>query len=378
MTFINSYCIVQLVLNIRNNQSTERKRSYEHFNIPEGALTALVTPFKENKELDLVGLHRLVEFQMSQGISGIVPVGTTGESPLLLEGEHDKIIMETAGISGLFVMPGCGSNNTVEARHYVGVAARNNILAVLLVDPYYIKPPSLWIMNHYLRPIAGEFHDIAVVPYIIPGRTGGKGLMPHDLATLSRELPNICAVKEATGDWNRTEEIRSSVPTDFQIFSGDDDKTFTMMSRRTINACGVISVTSNIAPAAVQAMCQAILKHDNATAEKLRDQLAPLFEIVTVTASRRVVDYSGAESTVEDTFPNPSAIKTAMNVLGMPSGPCRESLGKMTYAGAQKVRDALCKVWLSSHEVLLPIEEFFGVNIEERLANDHLWSSLSC
>jgi 4-hydroxy-tetrahydrodipicolinate synthase len=247
-----------------------------------------------------------------------------------------------------------------------------------MVDPYYIKAPSLWIMDHYLRPIAGEFHDIAVVPYIIPGRTGGKGLQPHDLATLSREFPNICAEKDATGDWERTERVRSLARADFQIFSGDDDRTFTMMSRRTISASGVISVTSNLAPAAVQAMCKAILGHDNATAEKIRDQLAPLFEIVTVTAPRRVVDPFGVESTIEETFPNPSAIKTAMNVLGMPSGPCRESLGKMTQAGAQQVRDALCKVWLSGPEVLNPIKEFFGVNIEERLANDHLWSSLSC
>jgi 4-hydroxy-tetrahydrodipicolinate synthase len=345
--------------------------------IPEGALTALVTPFKENGEIDWFGLRKLIEFQMSQGISGIIPVGTTGETSTLQESEHDKIIRETASINGLFVMPGCGSNNTVEGKHYVGVAARNNAPAVLMVDPYYSKPPSLWIMRYYLRPIAEEFNDLAIVPYIIPGRTGGKGLLPHDLATLSREFPNVCAVKEATGDWNRMEQIRSLAPDDFQIFSGDDEKTFTMMSRRTINACGVISVASNIAPAAVQAMCSAVLNHHNEAAEAIRDKLSPLFEIVTVTAPRTVVDSSGAESVIEDVFPNPSAIKVAMNVLGMPSGPCREPLGKMTSAGMHKVREALSKVWLSSPEILSPIEEFFGINIGERLANEHLWESLS-
>ena len=348
------------------------------FKIPEGALTALVTPFNRNGSINQVGLEQLIGFQISQEISGIVPVGTTGESPTLSEDEHERIIRSALVFKDdVFVMPGCGSNCTREAVNYVNEVAENGGGAVLLVDPYYNGPSSQEIMREYYAPIASTFPEIAIVPYIIPGRTG-CALLPEDLAALSRMFPNICAVKEATGDLQRMARTRELMLSGFQIFSGDDDKTFDMMARRSINACGVISVISNIAPAAVQKMCNAILRKDDGKAEIIRSKLCPLFKAVTVLANRDVFDaFCIPPVTVTDKFRNPLPIKTMMNALGMPAGPCRQPLGKMSIAGVQQVREALVTVWLKDREILEPIEGFFKVNIGQRLTDESLWASLA-
>lgn len=340
--------------------------------IPEGALTALVTPFTENGEVDWQSFCKLIRFQISQGIFGIVPAGTTGESPTFAENEHCKVNSYAIDMScGLFVLAGCGSNCTNEAMRYVRSAAGNGCKAVLLVDPYYNGPSSLELKKEYYGPIARAFPEIAIVPYIIPGRTGCK-LLPEDLAALNKEFSNICAVKEATGDLQNMVKTRSLTSQRFQIFSGDDDKTYEMMLTPAIDACGVISVISNIAPLAVQMMCQAINKGNIAEADRIKNQLDPLFKIVTVLAERMT-----STGTITDKFRNPLPIKTAMNGLGMPAGPCRQPLGKMSQGGAQKVREALKTVWTNSPEVLQPIEGFFSVSIDKQLANDDLWEKLS-
>lgn len=340
--------------------------------IPQGALTALITPFEENGEVDWFGLASLIRFQISQGISGIVPTGTTGESSTLTETEHEKIIYHTLGFSeDVFVLVGCGSNCTAEAMRYIECAIKHKGTAVLLVDPYYNGPSSLELRKEYYGPIAKTFPNITIVPYIIPGRTG-CALLPEDLAALNRELPNILAVKEATGDLTRMSRTRSLTSPVFQIFSGDDNRTFDMMTMPDIHACGVISVVSNIVPAAVQRMCHAILFGNIMVAKRIRDKLDPLFELVTVLAPRTIND-----NTVTDKFRNPLPIKTIMNVLGMPAGPCRQPLGKMSQEGLQKIRDTLSNVWAQSPEILQPIEACFDVNIYKRLEDDELWAKLS-
>lgn len=349
------------------------------YRIPSGALTALITPFtKDRKNVDLVGYAKLNEFQARQGVSGIVPVGTTGESPTLTEDEHHEVNFKALVMnSDLFVLNGCGSNCTLEAMRYVEQVVRAGGGAVLLNDPYYNGPSSLEIRMEYYAPIAKAFPNIIIVPYIIPGRTG-CALFPHDLAILNRDYPNICAVKEATGDLRRMALTRYLTSPEFQIFSGDDDKTFEMMTNPAIKACGVISVISNITPAAVQEMCQAILRGDIATAECVRAKLQPLFEIATVFADRMIWNKdSRIHDVVTDKFRNPLAIKTAMNGLGMPAGPCRPPLGKMSRVGVLKVHSAVSAVWKQSPEVLRPIEEFFNVSILNQLENHELWASLS-
>jgi len=340
--------------------------------IPAGVHTAIITPFDDaTYEIDWDSLGELIEFQISQGVSGIVPAGTTGESATLSEHAHRQIIARALLFQDrTFVLSGCGSNSTREAMSYVEYVSERGGNAALLVDPYYNGPSSLEIRKEYYEPIAKAFPELTIIPYIIPGRTGCQ-LLPLDIAELATDYPNISAVKEATGNIDNMKQIRLLTPRGFKIFSGDDDKTHEMMIRMEISASGVISVVSNIAPATVREMCNALLKGDYIKAGTLRDKLKPLFDIVTVTAERASVAIS-----VSDKFRNPLPIKTAMNLLGMPAGPCRQPLGKMTVNGIEKVRKSLLKVWRESPEILIPIEEFFGVDIEHNLNDNSLWASL--
>lgn len=256
---------------------------------------------------------------------------------------------------------------------YIDIVAEAGGGAVLLVDPYYNRPASLNIRKELYEPIAAAYPEIAIVPYIIPPRTCCK-LYAGDLAVLSRKYPNVLAVKEATGDLANMAKIRLFTSPEFQIFSGDDDLTFKMMTSADIKACGVISVISNIAPAAVQKMCQAVLYGNISRAEEIRKQLEPLFKIVTVTNER-----TECGEVILDKFSNPMPIKTAMNALGMPAGPCRPSLGKMSAEAVQKVREALSIVWKNNPEILQPIESHFNlsIGIDERLKDDSLWKNLA-
>lgn len=345
-----------------------------------GALTALITPIHEDGSVDFIGLKRNVEFQISQGIAGLVPMGTTGESPTLSYREHCRVIRvveENAG--GIFVLAGCGSNSTREALDYVAYAEKAKCPAVLLVDPYYNGPSSLEIAENYYRIVAKAFPDITIVPYIIPGRTGCE-LAVEDLVRLAHELPNLRAVKEATGSRDRMCQTRMLAPEGFSIFSGDDDITYGIMAEPDIIADGVISVISNICPVAVSSMCNALLARDLDEAQKLDKALRPLFSLVTVKADRVVTLgnlSSSLRGVVKDKFRNPLPIKTIMQALGMPAGPCRSPLGKMTKAGIIQVRCALKTVMENNPELLTPIENFYGVRISERLADDATWTALT-
>src|SRR3990170_1005323 len=248
-----------------------------------GCYTALVTPFRSNREVDYEGLQRLVEFQLSQGVSGILACGTTGESPTLDWNEHNKVterVHEYVGSRGLTIA-GTGSNSTQEAIEGTVHATHIGVKAVLLVDPYYNGPSSLEIRREYVEPIARQFPEIQVIPYVIPGRTGTQ-LLPQDIALLNQQYPNVSAVKEATGDLENMKLTRKLCGGNFNILSGDDDKTYAMMTTPEIAATGVISVTSNIAPRAVQDMTHYILDGNIEEAKELAQALQPLFAIVTV------------------------------------------------------------------------------------------------
>lgn len=340
--------------------------------LPIGVMTAIITPFNADKSIDGTGFDQLIRFQHSQGAVGIIPSGTTGESSTLSEVEHDFINSRALILcrGKLFVLGGCGANNTDEAICRVGKFFKAGGRAVLLVDPYYNGPSSLEIRKEYYEPIAKMFPGVAIVPYIIPGRTGCK-LLPGDLAILAKKFPNIVAVKEATGDFANMRMVKHMAPEGFQIFSGDDDKTFDMMDTAGIDACGVISVISNIAPLAVSMMCQALIAGEIEGAKIVRNKLEPLFKLVTIFAP------SDSQEGENDKFRNPLPIKTMMNVLGMPSGPCRRPLGKMSLLGLNKVREGLTFVWRNNPEVLKPIEEFFHVNLDRRLASDRIWAELA-
>jgi len=239
------------------------------------------------------------------------------------------------------------------------------------VDPYYNGPSSLEIRREYVAPVAKAFPQMSVIPYVIPGRTGTQ-LLPEDLALLFSEYPNVCAVKEATGDLGNMARTREVCGEAYDILSGDDDKTFDMMTSPEIGAAGVISVASNIAPKGVQEFAQALLRGDRAEAERLGGALKPLFEIVTVKTEEET-----PHGTVTCRARNPLATKTLMNILGMPSGPCRRPLGKMTKNGLEVVRNTGRTVLETAPEILAPIGEFFGVDVAARLSDDSVLDGLT-
>ncbi|NOX96791.1 MAG: 4-hydroxy-tetrahydrodipicolinate synthase, partial [Nitrospirae bacterium] len=337
----------------------------------EGAWTALVTPFTEERKISWEGLEKNIEFQVSQGISGLVPTGTTGESPPLGWEEHNQVIEKAVEISGkrCSVMAGTGSNSTREALAGTEHAMRIGADAVLLVDCYYNGPSSLELRKEYYGPVAKAFPEIAIVPYIVPGRTG-TALSGEDLALLAQEFSNVQAVKEATGDLERMIRMRELVGNDFAILSGDDELTFEMMARPGIRASGAVSVMSNVVPKAIEEMTRKMLSGDATGAGNLRHALNPLFDIVTVKVKDERIFPEGKRISIEDKFRNPLPVKTLMNGLGMPAGPCRQPLGRMSRGGVEKIRQAARTVWKNNPEILRPIEEVYKVNIEERLEKD--------
>lgn len=331
-----------------------------------GCYTALATPFTEDgARIDQPGLERLAAFQIAGGITGILAVGTTGESPTLAWNEHNQVVDIVARLSKdkCLCIAGTGSNNTQEALNATEHAAHQGVDGVLLVDPYYNGPSSLEIRREYVAPIAARFPDLTIIPYVIPGRTGAQ-MLPEDLALLYKSHPNVNTVKEATGDLNNMRRTRECCGPDYTILSGDDGITLEMMTDPAIAAAGVISVTSNIAPGAMTDMVARLAAGDRKGAEQLFAKMAPLFDLVTVKTKERT-PYGEVVCRAR----NPLAAKTLMRLLGMPSGPCRAPLGRMTRAGLDVVLSAARKVWRESPEILQPIADFFGVDIAERLDN---------
>ncbi len=336
-----------------------------------GTFTAIITPFKGD-QIDQEGLDALVDFQIQNGITGILAVGTTGESPVLSWQEHEQVVDRIAARTRgkCICIAGAGSNNTKEslvaARHAVGAG----VDALLLVDPYYNGPSSIEIRREYVAPVAAAFPDVQVIPYIIPGRTGAQ-LLPEDLALLFRDYANVATVKEATGNLENMKRTRRCCGPDYTILSGDDAMTYQMMADPTISAAGVISVASNVAPATVSRMVKLLADGNQAEAGKLLEGLQPLFDLVTVKTME-----TSPFGEVVCRARNPLAFKTLMTILGMPSGGCRRPLGLMTRNGIETVLSAARSVQSNHPEILKPVEDFFGVNIAERLETPVLWESL--
>ncbi|QTA89486.1 4-hydroxy-tetrahydrodipicolinate synthase [Desulfonema magnum] len=337
-----------------------------------GSYTALITPFTEDT-VDHEGLEKLVDFQMKNGISGILAVGTTGESPTLTWNEHNLVIETVAQKTKnkCTCIAGTGSNNTKESLEATKHAADIGVDAVLLVEPYYNGPSSLEIRKEYIAPVAAAFPDVQIIPYIIPGRTGTQ-LFPEDLGLLSNAFKNINAVKEATGNIENMRRTRECCGPDFTILSGDDGMTYKMMTDSEVKAGGLISVASNIAPRAVSEMIRLLEQGNFSEAQHLASALQPLSELVTVTTTEKT-PYGNVVCRAR----NPLAAKTLMSILGMPSGRCRQPIGKMTLKGLEKVLAAGRKVQAETPEIFKPLADFFNVDIDERLNTPSNWESLA-
>jgi 4-hydroxy-tetrahydrodipicolinate synthase len=337
-----------------------------------GCYTALVTPMNRNRQIDYEGLQQLVDFQTKNGVKGILAVGTTGESPTLDWKDHNTVTEKVHEYAGqALTIAGTGSNSTQETIEGTAHAYDHGVRCVLLVDPYYNGPSSLEIRREYIEPVASRFPDVQVIPYIIPGRTGSQ-LLPQDLAILHAQYPNVRCVKEATGDLKNMELTRQTCGENFDILSGDDDKTYTMMISPDIAASGVISVTANVAPRAVADMVHYLLDGNQEAAAVIQQALQPLFSIVTVKTTEQT-PYGPVACKAR----NPLAYKTLMNVLGMPSGPCRQPLGKMTRQGLEVVLANTRKVYEANPQILEPIAQYFDVDLNDRLYNEKYLEGLT-
>ncbi len=366
----------QLGATLRSVEMDVMKMRFE----PKGTWTALVTPFDREGKLDESCFRRLAQFQVAEGVSGLVPCGTTGESPTLEWQEHTLLVRaavsEAKGRVG--VLAGTGSNSTAEAISGTRDAMEDGASAALLVDCYYNGPSSLELRCEYYQRVLDAVPGFPIVPYVIPGRTGCT-LEAADLAILHLSAPEcVPAVKSATGNLERMREDRKLGGASLSILSGDDDMTVTMMRDPLIGASGVISVMSNIAPAAVSKLVAALAANDTETAHALQRALSPLFRLVGVKASSERRLPNGVVVEVCDRYRNPLSVKTMMSGLGMIEGLCRPPLGRMQRPAVETCRAALRQVWEQNPEILEPLETAFDTSIEQRLSSDAVWAGLSC
>jgi len=236
----------------------------------EGAITAMVTPMRDGK-VDEQGLIDLIEFQIADGIHGIVPSGTTGESATLDFDEHKRVIELTVKtVNGRVpVIAGTGANSTLEAIELTESAKASGADAVLSVVPYYNKPSQEGLFQHFKAII--EAVDIPMILYNVPGRTV-TNMLPATVARLAA-LPKVIGIKEASGDLNQISQVIQLCPKDFIVLSGDD---FTAMPTVMIGGRGVISVVSNLMPGKMVAMIEAALRHEAAKARELHYELFSL------------------------------------------------------------------------------------------------------
>jgi 4-hydroxy-tetrahydrodipicolinate synthase len=258
-----------------------------------GAMVALITPFQDG-EIDFRTLDELIDFQLENGIDGIVPIGTTGECPTLSHDEHKQVIERVVKTVGgqVPVIAGAGSNSTAEAIELTEFAKKVGADATLQVDPYYNKPTQEGFYQHF-KAIAEEV-DLPIVLYDIPGRCGA-GMTPDTIVRLS-EIENIVAIKDATGKMDQVSEVATRC--DLTILSGDDSMTLPIAS---VGGKGVVSVVANIVPADVKAMTDLILEGDLVSARQWHKKLFTLCRNLLSLAT------------------NPIPIKAAVSMLNMAS-----------------------------------------------------------
>ncbi|MDY6906099.1 MAG: 4-hydroxy-tetrahydrodipicolinate synthase [Thermodesulfobacteriota bacterium] len=327
-----------------------------------GCYTALVTPF-HNDRVDDDALSQLVDFQLENGVAGILAAGTTGESPTLDWEEHnhvtERIAQKVAGRA--MCIAGTGSNNTAETLAATKHAVEAGAEAVLLVDPYYNGPSSLEIRREYIEPVAAAFPETIIMPYVVPGRTGAQ-VLPEDLALAFKNYPNVNTVKEATGDLENMRRTRQCCGPDYNILSGDDNLTAGMMTDPEILACGVISVYANIFPGAVSQMVAAFDQGDVTAGRAIADKLDPLLSMVTVSSTEKT-----AHGDVTCRARNPVPVKTLMAALGIPVGGCRQPLGRMTRTGVEMLLAAARRVYADAPELYDPVAAFFDIDVAARL-----------
>ena len=241
-----------------------------------GSMTALVTPFDATGALDEAAFRALVDWQIEEGTKGLVPVGTTGESPTLSHDEHKRVVEicteQAAGRAA--VIAGAGSNNTVEAVDFAQHAEQAGADAVLCVTPYYNKPNQRGLYQHFAA--IAQAVDVPIIIYNIPPRSV-IDMTPRTMAQLAADFPNIWGVKDATAKLDRVSEQRMACGTDFIQLSGEDA---TALGFNAQGGVGCISVVSNVAPRLCAELQNASLAGDYAKALEIQDRLMPLHKAI--------------------------------------------------------------------------------------------------
>jgi 4-hydroxy-tetrahydrodipicolinate synthase len=284
----------------------------------------LVTPFLADGSIDEPSLRKLVDYQIDGGVKLLIPCGTTGESATTSEAEDQriiKIVLEQAK-GRARVIAGTGSNSTHSAVQYTRDAAKLGCAAALVVAPYYNKPTQAGMIEHF-KAVAAAAPELPIVLYNVPGRTSCN-MLPATTLQLAREVKNVAAIKEASGDIAQIGNILRNRPENFAVFSGDDAMTFPLMA---LGAEGVVSVASNEAPKFMSDLCNLCLKGEWQTARQLHFKLLPLMEGNFIESS-------------------PGPVKAAMAMLGIMQEHLRLPLVPPTAATKERLKAILVDLGL--------------------------------
>ncbi len=282
-----------------------------------GAFTALVTPFK-NGAVDEDAYRAFIEWQIEQGIDGVVPCGTTGEAATLSHTEQGQVIKICVDqVKGRVpVIAGAGSNNTREAIELVQLAKDARADAALIITPYYNKPTPDGLVAHF-KALAAEA-SMPFILYNVPGRTG-QNVMPKTIARIAKAVPEVIGCKEATGDIKQGTELIEIMGRDFTVLSGDD---FTVLPLLAAGGHGTISVTSNVMPAKMSGMIAAFNKRDTARAQALNLEMMPVNRAMFIET-------------------NPIPVKTALSLMGKMGPEFRLPLVPMESAHLEQLKTTL-------------------------------------
>ncbi|HLH32878.1 MAG TPA: 4-hydroxy-tetrahydrodipicolinate synthase [Terriglobia bacterium] len=288
----------------------------------QGTGTAMITPFKSDGAVDEKALRRFVDFQIEGGVDMLLPCGTTGEGATLDENETDRVLqIVIEQVKGRIpVIAGAGSNSTAKAVQMTKRAKKIGADGVLSVGPYYNKPTQQGYYEHF-KAIA-ESEDIPIVVYNVPGRTGSN--IEAKTTLRLAEIPNIVAVKEASGNIGQMMDIIREAPRDFRILSGDDAITLPLIA---VGGHGVVSVVSNEAPGMMSAIVNAALQGNMAKAKELHYKLLPLMNINFIES-------------------NPIPVKAALAMMGLIEENYRLPLVRISAASREKLAKALEEVGL--------------------------------
>lgn len=284
----------------------------------EGAGVALVTPFKDNGEINYEKLEELLEEQIAEGTDAIISCGTTGESSTMTHEEHIEVVRYTCQVvkGRIPVVAGTGSNCTREAIHLSQEAQKAGADGLLLVTPYYNKATQKGLIAHYTS--IAESVKIPILLYHIPGRTGVT-MKPETIVALCREVPNIVGVKEASGNFSSIATMMSMADGSIDLYSGNDDQIVPLLA---MGGKGVISVLSNVAPRQTHELCQAFFDGDVKKSLKLQLDAVPL-------VSQLFCEV------------NPIPVKAAMNLMGKNVGVLRMPLTEMEPANQKNLAAAM-------------------------------------